>query len=122
LKEGKMDSSAVMISYRWFPAANLDYYVARPLKIRLLAIGSLERIHKYAWINQIRGGFRKGTDAYFLTSSRDFKDPVSLYKNYFAEIYPADTIPILRNGKIVKNVFVYHLKDLKREVKNPLEK
>ncbi|MCF8230002.1 MAG: glycosyltransferase family 39 protein [Bacteroidales bacterium] len=120
LKEGRMDSNAVMISFRWFPAANLDYYVARPLKIRMLAIGELERIHKYAWINRIRGGFRQGMDAYFLTSSRDFKDPEDLYHDYFTEIIPADTIAIERGGEVVKYVFVYHLKGLKKEVPDSL--
>ncbi|MDZ7742306.1 MAG: glycosyltransferase family 39 protein [Bacteroidota bacterium] len=121
LKQGRMDSSAVMISFRWFPAANLDYYVARPLGIRLLALGSLEKIHKYAWINRIRGGFRQGMDAYFLTSSRDYKNPEDQYHGYFDEIIPADTIAIERGGEIAKYVFVYHLKGLKRKVENVLD-
>ncbi len=114
LIENRIKKDAVIVSHRWFPAANLDYYVARPLKIKLLTIGKLERIHRYAWINNYRGGFKKGMDAYFLTSSPDFKDPHKLYKNYFQEIETPDTIQITRNGKTVKNVFVYKMKDLKK--------
>jgi hypothetical protein len=121
LANGKMDSSAVMVSFRWFPAANLDYYVANPLKIKMLAIGSLEKIHKYAWINNIRDGFQKGVDAYFLTSSRDFNNPKNLYKEYFSNIYLSDTIPITRSDKTVKYVFIYHLKNLKKEVPDPFD-
>ncbi|MCK4664849.1 MAG: hypothetical protein KAT68_18400, partial [Bacteroidales bacterium] len=104
----------VIISYRWFPAANLDYYVALQLNKKVLAIGSLERIHKYAWINKKRGGFYKGMDAYFITTSRDFKNPYDLYENYFEKIEPADTIPIIRNSKNVKNFFVFRMIDLQR--------
>ena len=109
-----IDTNAVIISYRWFPAANLDYYVARQLNKKVLAIGSLERIHKYAWINKKRGGFYKGMDAYFITTSRDFKNPYDLYENYFEKIEPADTIPIIRNSKNVKNFFVFRMIDLQR--------
>jgi Dolichyl-phosphate-mannose-protein mannosyltransferase len=122
LKENKIDSNAVFISYRWFPAANLDYYVAKPCKMQVMAIGGLEKIHKYAWINKIRGGFTPGMDAYFLTSSRDFHNPNKLYPGYFKEIYLSDTIPIIRNGQKVKNFYVYHLKGLKKPIQNPLDR
>lgn len=114
LATNAIDSNAVIISYRWFPAANLDYYVAKPLRIKLLAIGTLERIHKYAWINHYRGGFTEGMDAYFITSSRDFKDPTELYREYFNEIILSDTIPITRGKNVAKNVFVYKLRGLKK--------
>ncbi len=113
-KQNLIDTNAVIISYRWFPAANLDYYVARQLNKKVLAIGSLERIHKYAWINKKRGGFNKGMDAYFITTSRDFKSPYDLYENYFEKIEPADTIPIIRSGKNVKNFFVFRMIGLQR--------
>ncbi len=114
LKNDVVDTNVVIISYRWFPAANLDYYVARPLNLKVLAIGDLENIHKYAWINEYRGGFKKGMDAYFITDSRQYKDPDDLYNQYFEEIIPHDTIKITRNNEVVKNVFVYYLVDLKK--------
>jgi len=110
-----------IISYRWFPAANIDYYIARPLDMQVLAIGDLEKIHKYAWINRERRGFRIGMDAWFLTSSRDFKDPALLYPGYFREITPVDTLAITRGGKHVYNVFVYLLKNLQKLPTDPLK-
>ncbi len=121
IENKNMDSASAILSYRWFPAANLDYYVARPLDINVKAIGTLERIHKYAWINNYRGGFGLGEDDYFITDSRDFKDPNELYNEYYKEIIPSDTIPIQRNGKTVKYVFVYRLKDLKKIPENILQ-
>jgi hypothetical protein len=102
-----------IISNRWFPAANLDYYLARPKGINLFAIGDLSAIHKYSWINKERGGFQIGMDAIYITLSRDFKDPYDQFNPYFEKIIPLDTIRIRRSGHHVQNVFIYKMKDLK---------
>lgn len=107
----EMPANAPIISFRWFPAANLDYYFAKPASTQVLAIGSLERIHKYAWINKDRGGFKKGMDAWFITSSRDYKSPEE-YQQYFEQIIPSDTIPVIRSGDTVMYYFIYRLHHL----------
>lgn len=107
------DTTACLFSYRWFPAANIDYYVARPNEMPVFAIGDLERIHKYAWINEARGGFYLGMDGYFITTSRDFKDPNEIFSNFFEKIEPLDPIPIVRNKKTVQYLFIYRLHNLK---------
>ncbi|NOX47459.1 MAG: glycosyltransferase family 39 protein [Chlorobi bacterium] len=117
----RMGENAVIISNRWFPAANLDYYVARPLGLNLLAIGDLGQIHKYHWINKDRGGFSLGMEAYYITTSRDFTDPNTLYKNYFESIEAAGEFPISRCGKHVMNVFVYRMQGMKRIPDSRLE-
>jgi len=113
LANHSMDSSSVIISHRWFPAANLDYYVARPEGIRLMTLAPIERTHKYAWITQYRGGYRIGMDAYFISSSYDFMDPNLLYSDYFTISNP-DTIPIYRQKLLVKYFYVWKLKKLKK--------
>lgn len=107
-----------IVSHRWFPAANLDYYVAKPNGLKVLAIGDLSSIHKYAWINKERGGFQEGMDVMYLTMSRDYKDPYDHYRNYFEEISPVDTIRITRSGKHVQNVFIYQMNNLLRIPQN----
>lgn len=111
-KDAIVDDDVVLISHKWFPAAHLDYYVARPLGLKLLTIGSLDQIHKYAWINEERGGFKLGMDAYFVTTSHYYKNPDYLTE-YFSEIKMHSKFPIYRSGKIVEYVTVYLLKDLK---------
>jgi len=115
-----MNSDAAIVSYRWFPAANLDYYVARPLEMKLFAFNNLERIHKYAWINKYRGGMQKAMDAYFITSSSDYFSPFELYGKYFTSIEAADTIRIYRNEKNVLNYFVFRMRDLKDDSINSI--
>jgi len=111
LEDGTIDSSAVIVSHRWFPAANLDYYVARPLSMKVLTLAPLERAHKYAWITNERGGFKLGMDAYFISSSYDFDDPRWHFSDYYSISKP-DTIPIYRQDLLVKYYYVWIMSDL----------
>ncbi len=106
-----MPADAPIIAYRWFPAAHLDYYVAYPNNINLIAIGSLEQIHKYAWINRERPALYIGADAYYITNSRDFRDPVPEMAEYFTTIEEPEIIRIFKRRKHVENFFVYRLRD-----------
>jgi hypothetical protein len=106
----RMAVTAPILSHRWFPAAHLDYYVARPRGIDLLAIGDLERIHKYAWINRERHELLLDSDAYYITSSRDFQDPAKLFGKYFVFIEKPEIIKIFKRDQHVENFFVYRLR------------
>jgi hypothetical protein len=112
-KDGLIMKNAPIISWRWFPAANIDFYIARPKGMKVLALGKFEDIHKYAWLNKARGGFQTGMDGWFICTSRDFKDPVELYGACFDTIKIVDTLSIFRSGKHVMNAFVYRMKSLK---------
>lgn len=48
VNHGFMKSNASIICNKWFPAAHLDYYVARPLHKNLLVWGDTSDIHQYA--------------------------------------------------------------------------
>ena len=112
IAEGVMKKEDGIVANQWFPLANLDYYVARPLNMKVMGLGWPEFLHKYLWINDKRGGFQLGEDYWFLSDSRYMKDPKETYQWYFKEIELAGVIPIERNGKTVKNYFVYTCKDL----------
>ena len=112
INEGLMKEEDGIVSNQWFPLANLDYYVARPLGMKVMGLGWPEFLHKYLWINDERGGFYLGESYWFLSDSRYMKDPKETYQWYFKEIELAGIIPIERNGKTVKNFFIYTCKDL----------
>ena len=105
LSEKIIDSNVCLVSSRWFPASHIDYYVATPLKIDLFAIGSIDKIHKYAWVNQQRGNIK--CDAYCIVQESNGINLTVQYKDYFSSINLIDSIPINRNNKIVKQYFVY---------------
>jgi 4-amino-4-deoxy-L-arabinose transferase-like glycosyltransferase len=117
---GDMKPGLPIVTYRWFPAANLEYYVARPSHRYVLALGDLSEIHKYAWINQIHGGFHLNSDAWYITSSRDFKAPGIFLKRYYRKIFPPETIPIIRNGKTAYYFYVYRMKNLQTKPEDVL--
>ena len=114
IEKGEMAESDGMIALNWYPLANMDYYVAYPLGVDMYGFRDPSFIHKYAWINEERGGLELGGDYWFLTESFDYYDPDKYLKPYFKEIIPTDTITIERGGKTAKYVFVYMLKDLKK--------
>jgi hypothetical protein len=111
-QSGLMPVGAPIVSYRWFPAANYSYYAARGTGRYVMASGDTAAIHKYAWINQIHGGFRINSDAWYITSSRDFRHPRSLKKLYYEKVMPPDTIPVVRMGKPAYYFYVYRMKNL----------
>jgi hypothetical protein len=100
-----------LITDKWFPAAHIDYYMAYPLKIKLIAFGGVERIHKYYWINKRRKLSR--TDRiFYITDSRNYNGPEE-FAGCFNEIIPLDTLIIDRNHKPVKYIYIYDMVDLK---------
>jgi hypothetical protein len=104
-----MSADAPIIAGKWFPAAHLDYYVAQPYDFNLLAVGDLERIHKYAWINRQRPELRLGSDAYYITNSRNYTSPDFL-KPYFASIEAPEQVRIYKGKRHVENFFVFRLR------------
>jgi len=120
IENGDMPANAPIIANNWFPLAHIDYYVARPLGMTVLGMGKPEKLHKYLWINEKRGGFSLGADYWFLTNSRDYVDPADIYSGNFQEIIPADTINIYRSGKPAKRYFLFMLKDLQQLPEQPI--
>ena len=112
IAEGLMNEEDGIVADEWFPLANLDYYVARPLGVKVMGIGWPHNLHKYLWINEERGGFRKGESFWFLSDSHYFKRPEALYPGGFESIVFIDTITIERCGKSAKNFFIYACKGL----------
>ena len=112
IAEGVMQTEDGIVADEWFPLANLDYYVARPLDMKVMGVGWPHNLHKYLWINEERGGFKKGESYWFLSDSHYFKEPEALYPGGFESIQPIDTLTIERCGKPAKNFFVYACKGL----------
>ena len=113
IEEGEMKESDGMIGLQWFPMANFDYYVANPLGINMYGIRDIDKIHKYAWINEYRGGLQKGADYWFLNESSDYYAPERYLEDEFEDIVPCDTIVVDRCGTPAKYVFVYICRGLK---------
>ena len=111
--KGEMQPDDPIIGHKWFPTASFHYYVARPLGLNVLGYGSLNDIHKYLWTNDEVGGFEKGRNYWYLADSHFFLDPEEIYKyTNFLNIKQIAIIPIERNGRVVRNIFVYQCQSL----------
>ena len=109
IAEGRMKKAAFILSDGWFPAAHLDYYVAQPAKLNLIAIGKLNDIHHYAWLNNYRPGMEKGADAYYISVSNYFRPPAESLVEIFEKCLPPVSITQYRSGIAVRHFFIYRL-------------
>ncbi|NJN26286.1 MAG: glycosyltransferase family 39 protein [Cyclobacteriaceae bacterium] len=119
VRNNTMSVDAPIISPKYFPGTEIDYYVARPLGKKVLLLGSLPNIHKYAWINEARGKLEKGEDAYMISTSNWYKDPFEYYQEHFEEIIPTDTLTIKRSGNTAYYAFIYSLRGYKGDFPDP---
>lgn len=97
-----------IVSDKWFPAAHIDYYVAHPLGMKVYGLGNLHDIHKYYWINKEYEALDLQRVLY-ITDSRNFRRPSEIYSHLYQRMECLVVLPVLRNGRTVKNVFVYQL-------------
>jgi hypothetical protein len=111
--KNNVSTTSFVINNKWFPGAHIDNYIAQPLHLNFIAIGELNDIHTYAWLNQYRKKIQRGNDAYFITVSNNFYSPDNKYKILFEKILSPIIIPQYRNGKIVRNVYIYLCKNYK---------
>jgi len=111
-----INAQALIFTFRWFPAANYDYYIARKTGNRIYALSSLDRIHKYHWINMERGNLPAGMDAYFIALSDDYSVPETYFGEMFTLIQPSDTIDIFRGDELVRQAYIYRMFGLKEEL------
>lgn len=111
--KGLIKKDVTIITDYWFPAAHLEYYVAKPAQINFLAIGSLNNIHQYAWLNTYRRPLMTGQDAYYIAVSNYFDAPSPALINSFEKMDPSVIIPQYRHNIKVRNFYVYRLRGYK---------
>lgn len=104
---GKMQSNSFIVSNKWFPSAHLDFYVARPNNIPFQALGTLNDIHHYFWLNDIRLKLKSGDDAYIIVPSSSPCDVEKAYVDYFKDIEKPEIVPQYRGEKLVRYFYIY---------------
>jgi hypothetical protein len=104
------NNQTIIVANKWFPAANIDYYVAQPLGIRTVATGSIDEIHQYHWLNTQRGLVKDSTDLYIISPSNYLIDiaTIEVVKNKL----PAriDTVIQKRGGALARKFYIYYYK------------
>ena len=109
MRSGAIKPGATILSDYWFPAAHLDHYLAQPYNLNILAIGPLQDIHHYAWMNGYRKQIKSGEDAYFIYPSNYYGPPKSSLKNCFERAEDSIVFTQYRSGRPVRNFVIYRL-------------
>ena len=109
-RNGVMDKDAQFVSNEWFPAAHIDYYIARPVHKFVIGIGEMNDLHHYEWLNAYRLNDRSLKNAYCVVPSNYSCDVRAVYADKFESIDSVAAFPIYRNNKICKYFFVYRLR------------
>lgn len=109
-----MDSKAPILVSKWFPAGHILFYTAMPIQKQVIAIGALEDVHKFAWLNQDQPSLQLGQDAYFIQPSNLPFDPTNSILPYFEKMGKTDTIQIKARGVLLRNFYVYRFKNCQR--------
>jgi Dolichyl-phosphate-mannose-protein mannosyltransferase len=105
-------TNAIIISNNWFPAAHIEYYLAHPLQIPVIAQGSIDSIHQYHWWNKERIPLNNRVDAYVIIPS-NIKSDINNYTsliNYSPT--SIDTIYQYRATALVRYFTVYYYKNI----------
>lgn len=97
-----------IISPRWYPASHIDYYIAKPNKMKVYGVGNLNDIHKYYWINKINPKLKN--EVLYITDSRNYQHPKDAFNEKYQIVKEIATIPIKRGKVVVKYVFIFKLK------------
>jgi hypothetical protein len=117
----QMPSNAPIIVGKWFPAGHLEFYTSRITGLRILGIGNLGDVHKFAWLDKDRQPLAIGDAAYCIVPSNLPFNVAEAYAQYFTTIEPPVTINQMRSGKVVRYFYVYRLKGCKAVPKKILQ-
>jgi len=109
-KNGIIAPGTAIVCNKWFPAAHLDYYLARHIDTHVVGVGKLTDLHQYAWLNTWRGGIQASENAICIVPSNNSEDPQQTYGKYFEEVTFLKRFGVKRSGQPVRYFDVYMLK------------
>lgn len=104
----KMNNPTLVIN-NWFPASQFELYTSKHCGLPVVAIGNLENVHQFAWLNNKRKAIEMNSDAYCIVPSNQYFDAVNYYKSYFEKVELIKTLYQTRGNYVVRKFYVYRL-------------
>jgi len=101
-------NSTVILSDKWFPAAHIEYYVAKPLGIPTVAVGPVDDIHQYHWLNQQHGLPGGEKDVYIISPSNCLAQQKVFTVLSNSMPSKTDTIIQYRNKEAARKFYIYY--------------
>lgn len=110
LSKGNSGPVRTILVTKWFPAAHLDFYVCPGTALQTYGIGQVFDLHQYHLSNQHKQKPGPGESAYYITTSNLYdQGSIDFVKSKFRSCSVPVIIPIVRNGRVCKNVLLYRL-------------
>lgn len=112
-KAGRVPAGLPFVSNKWFPAAHIEYYVARPMNRPLVGVGRVVDLHQYNWLNLERPVLKPGDDALCIVPSNYH---MILHESYYRNFTSIELLKVFysyRGGRMARYFTVYHLKGYK---------
>lgn len=109
--KGLMKNNPPILINKWFPAGHIEFYTSRETGLRVMGLGKLEDVHKFAWLNKEREPLHLGDDAYAIVPSNLPLNVTETYGLYFKTIDQPVVINQTRSGGVVRYFYVYRLKN-----------
>lgn len=109
-----MNSNAVILINNWFPACQLQLYTSTVTHLPIVAVGNLQDVHQFAWLNKNRPQLNIAGDAYCIVPSNYPVNVVDVYGKYFTTIEKPQIVEQYRGGKVVRYFSIWRLKNCKQ--------
>jgi Dolichyl-phosphate-mannose-protein mannosyltransferase len=112
-QSGRLPYGLPIVSNKWFPAAHIEYYVARPLDRPVIGVGRVVDLHQYNWLNLERPTLAPGDSALCIVPSNY---PMILHESYYLNFTSIDLLRVFysyRGGRMSRYFTVYLLKGYK---------
>ena len=102
-----------IVCNKWFPAAHIDYYIARTNHTQMVGVGNLQDLHNFVWLNKARTDLKPGEDALCIVPSNYTVDVTNVYGNTFSSVIRLHTFVAKRSGKTTRFFTLFLLKNYK---------
>lgn len=106
-RNGTIPAGLPFVSNKWFPAAHIEYYVARPLDRPVVGIGWVGDIHQYTWLNLTRTPLKEGQSALCIVPSNYHMVLYESYYKHFESIKLHKVFYQYRSGRMSRYFIVY---------------
>lgn len=110
---GEIPPNLPLVSSKWFPAAHVEYYVARPLGRPVIGVGWVGDLHQYVWLNKARPELKIGGNALCIVPSNYNLMIEDRFSRDFGSAEIMRVFYSYRGGRMARYFTVYLLRDYK---------
>lgn len=110
---GVLKPGTKIVCNKWFPAAHIDYYVARKINCPVIGLGEINDLHHYLWLNELRPEIQVAENVLCIVPSNYPDNPSATYGKWFDSAELLHTFVQSRGHETSRYFRIYLLKGYK---------